>query len=79
MSFPDASFDIVLSNLCLHNIPKREKRDRACAEIARVLKPGGRAIISDYKNSARYADSFRKLGLRIEQTSLDPLTFPGPD
>jgi arsenite methyltransferase len=52
LTFPDASFDAVLSNLCIHNIPTREGRDRACREIVRVLKPGGRAIISDFKNTA---------------------------
>jgi arsenite methyltransferase len=39
--FPDRSFDYVLSNLCLHNIPSREGRAAACGEIARVLKSGG--------------------------------------
>src|SRR5438045_1973558 len=40
-SFPDASFDVVLSNLCLHNIPERDGRAAACREIVRVLAPGG--------------------------------------
>jgi len=76
LSFADAGFDVVLSNLCLHNIPAREERDRACAEIVRVLKPNGHVVISDYKNSRQYAHAFRKLGLTIERTSWDPLTFP---
>lgn len=63
MSFPDASFDVVLSNLCLHNIPSAAERDRACAEIVRVLKPGGCALISDYKHTLRYARQFRTFGL----------------
>lgn len=41
MSFADASFDVVVSNLCLHNIPSAAGRAQACREIARVLKPGG--------------------------------------
>lgn len=47
LSFHDASFDVVLSNLCIHNIPDKQGRDQACREIARVLKPGGIALISD--------------------------------
>ena len=47
LSFPDASFDVVLSNLCIHNIPASDGRAQACREIARVLKPGGTALISD--------------------------------
>src|ERR1700743_3117455 len=47
MSFADETFDVVLSNLCLHNIYNRSGRAKACSEIARVLRPGGVAVISD--------------------------------
>lgn len=52
LQFPDDSFNVVLSNLCIHNIPSREGRERACREILRVLKPGGKAVIADFKNTA---------------------------
>ncbi len=55
MPFPDAAFDVVVSNLCLHNISKRADRDAACGEIARVLKPGGTALISDFIRTGEYA------------------------
>ncbi len=58
MTFPDASFDVVVSNLCIHNIPKQAGRDRACREIARVLRAGGMAVISDYKLTKKYAEVF---------------------
>jgi ubiquinone/menaquinone biosynthesis C-methylase UbiE len=61
--FPDRSFDCVLSNLCLHNIPSREGRATACREIARVLKPGGVALISDFSRTDEYAKAFREEGL----------------
>lgn len=77
MSFPDAFFDVVLSNLCLHNIYNRPGRDKACAEIARVLKPGGVAVISDYKHVRQYADEFTKNGLQIQLCPTDWTgTFP---
>ncbi len=77
MSFPNASFDVVLSNLCIHNIPSREGRDQACREILRVLKPGGRAIISDFKNTANYARVFQAGGATVSRGSPDFLhTFP---
>ena len=66
MSFPGGTFDAVLSNLCLHNIYNRPGRDKACAEIARVLKPGGLAVISDYKHVKQYAAEFKKLGLQVK-------------
>jgi arsenite methyltransferase len=77
MSFPDASFDVVLSNLCLHNIGSREGRDQACREILRVLKPGGRAIISDFKNTADYGGVFAAGGATVSRGGMDFLhTFP---
>lgn len=42
----DASFDIVIMFKSLHHVPM-EHMDRALAEIARVLKPGGLAWISE--------------------------------
>lgn len=63
LPFADESFDVVLSNLCIHNIPSPEGRRQAIEEAARVLKPGGRAVISDFKNTATYANHFRDAGL----------------
>lgn len=40
----DASIDVVISNCTLNLVPDKEK---AYSEIARVLRPGGRFIISD--------------------------------
>lgn len=77
MNFPDESFDVVLSNLCLHNIYNRSERAQACREIARVLKPGGIAVISDYKNMREYADQLRKAGLEVRLGSPDYIrTYP---
>ena len=77
MDFSDNSFDVVLSNLCLHNIASREARDRACREIVRVLKPGGKAVISDFKNTAEYAKSFRDSGATARRGGMNWLdTFP---
>src|SRR5258706_6579075 len=61
-SFPDASFDVVLSNLCLHNIPSKDGRAAACREIARVLAPGGVALVSDFMKTAEYVRTFREAG-----------------
>jgi len=77
LSFPDSTFDVIVSNLCLHNIPSSEGREKACREIARVLKPGGVAIISDFIKTAEYEKTFRDAGLTTERTSPSILkTFP---
>ncbi len=68
MSFLDASFDVVLSNLCLHNIEARDGRAKACREIARVLKPGGTAIISDFQKTREYAAVFELAGCEVERS-----------
>ena len=67
MSFADASFDVIVSNLCLHNIYDKAVRAQALQEIVRVLKPGGIAIISDYKLTSEYAKAFSAAGLSVEK------------
>jgi arsenite methyltransferase len=66
MSFADDSFDVILSTLCLHNIEEEQGRRIACFEIARVLKPGGTALISDYTLTSNYAQAFREAGLTVK-------------
>jgi ubiquinone/menaquinone biosynthesis C-methylase UbiE len=47
LPFPDQTFDVALSTLMLHHVPASLKR-QGLAEIARVLKPGGRLVIADF-------------------------------
>lgn len=46
LPLPDARVDLVAQN-CLFNIFTPEHLDVALAEVARVLKPGGRLVLSD--------------------------------
>ena len=68
LQFSDDSFEVVLSNLCIHNIPSREAREKACHEIVRVLKPGGVALISDFIHTAAYAEVFRSTGAKVTRS-----------
>jgi arsenite methyltransferase len=70
MSFPNNTFDVILSNLCIHNIPTKEGRRKACAEIVRVLKPGGTALISDFIRLGEYAHAFQAAGAQAERTGI---------
>jgi SAM-dependent methyltransferase len=65
MSFPDASFDVVLSLYCIHNIEDKAEQKKACFEIARILKPGGRVLVGEYIPTHFYADAFREAGLNV--------------
>lgn len=48
LPFPDQTFNVVLSTLMMHHLPAGLKR-QGLSEIVRVLKPGGRLIIADFK------------------------------
>jgi len=61
--FGDATFDVVVSSLALHNIYNAKEREQALAEIARVLKPGGHAAIFDVRHG--YAPFFERHGFTI--------------
>lgn len=65
LAFPDASFDRAVSLLCIHNIEDKAEQARACREIARVLRPGGLAVIGDYVPTHAYARAFEDAGMRV--------------
>jgi arsenite methyltransferase len=77
MPFADESFDVIVSNLCLHNIYDRPTRARALQQIVRVLKPGGTALLSDYKLTGEYRQQLQLAGLAVRRRWGQPLyTFP---
>jgi arsenite methyltransferase len=62
LPYPDATFDLVVSSLAIHNIRSKADRKRAIAEGFRVLKPGGRMVIADIRATAIYEEALRTLG-----------------
>ncbi|WP_379002120.1 class I SAM-dependent methyltransferase [Methylobacterium iners] len=74
LSFPDASFDVVLSLFCIHNIESKAEQRQACREIARVLKPGGRVLVGEWLPTHAYAEAFREAGLRVNASRSHFLT-----
>lgn len=78
LDFPAGSFDRVVSLLCLHNIPGAEEQRAVCNEIARVLAPGGTALIGDYVPTHAYADAFRAAGLSVRGSRAYFKTALGP-
>jgi arsenite methyltransferase len=71
LPFPDASFDLVVSSLAIHNIRGDAERSKAVAEAFRVLKPEGRIVIADIRATRMYESALRTLGAwRIERRRL---------
>lgn len=83
MPFADASFDVVVSCAAVHNLYTATDRDQAVAEIARVLKPGGHAVIADIRHLNQYAAELtrrgcgevRRVGSPLKTAFLALLTF----
>ncbi len=55
LSFPDESFDAVVSNYVYHNIPSTNRQD-ILLETLRVLKKGGTFAIHDIFSKHKYGD-----------------------
>ncbi len=61
------SFDIVFASMALHAIADAAGRDLACREIARVLRPGGRAYVIENMRGDELVRSLDAHGLSIER------------
>jgi arsenite methyltransferase len=63
LPFEDGYFDLVLSNVAVHNVRGRAGRRRAVEEAVRVLRPGGRLLIADIWGTRLYRDHLVMLGM----------------
>jgi arsenite methyltransferase len=64
LPFEDGSFDVIVSNIAVHNIKGRVSREKAIEEAVRVLRPGGRLMIADIFATRQYSAHLMKLGMR---------------
>lgn len=70
LPFNDASFDLVVSNMAIHNIGAAAGRERAIDEAWRVLRPGGCLLIADISHTSQYRQRLIALGADAECRSL---------
>jgi arsenite methyltransferase len=63
LQFPEASFDVVVSSLAIHNLPGNRARLSAIDEAVRVLRPGGHLIVADLAFTRLYATRLGQLGM----------------
>jgi len=83
LPFADHSFDLIVSHWVIHNIPDEAGRNQALAEIARVLKSGGRLLLNDIEFRDAYLTTLQSLGFvdcrlvfnKVEDQVLGALSF----
>ncbi|HZO90983.1 MAG TPA: methyltransferase domain-containing protein [Chthonomonadaceae bacterium] len=73
LPFPEGTFDRVLCWSVLQYLPDREQVQTALREVARVLAPGGRALVAgnpDIQHKADYLSGIARLDRTPEQKAL---------
>ena len=80
LPFPDENFDVVTSSLAIHNIRDTQGREQALAEILRVLKVGGTAMIADIMHRNRHSapSSASSCAVRTGRRLRCPVAAPSP-
>jgi SAM-dependent methyltransferase len=71
LTFPAASFDVVVSERCLINVLDAAEQDDALRELHRVLKPGGYLVLVE-----AFVDGAINLNRARDELGLPPIPVP---
>lgn len=63
LPFPDAAFDVAVSNFVVHEVDTPQEREQMMREMVRVLRPGGRLAMVDFIFTRECVDILRRLGI----------------
>lgn len=63
LPFPDATFDVVVSNFVVHEVDTPQEREQMMREMVRVLRPGGRLAMVDFIFTRECVNILRRLGI----------------
>jgi ubiquinone/menaquinone biosynthesis C-methylase UbiE len=69
LRFPDSSFDLVCGTAILHHL----RLDQAYAEVARTLRPGGRAVFLEPLGHNRLINAYRRATPSLRTVDEHPL------
>lgn len=75
LPFPDASFDIVVSNFVLHELKTATEREAMVQEIARVLKSGGHVALRDFIFTDVCVRELQHHGVKAKRERVGKLSF----
>jgi SAM-dependent methyltransferase len=77
LPLPRDSVDLVTACLAIHNIHDQDARRRTLAEAARVLRPGGRLAIIDFRRTGEYRRSALDAGfVDVRRSGYSLLMYP---
>jgi arsenite methyltransferase len=76
LPFREGSVDVIVSCAAIHNLYETADREQVIREIARVLKPGGMAVIDDIRHGREYAGALAKNGCDVRSAGSVVITTP---
>jgi ubiquinone/menaquinone biosynthesis C-methylase UbiE len=68
LPYPDSSFDTVISERLIFNLPTRQDQEATIREVHRVLRPGGLYLMVEGNE-----DGLRRLNVLRERVGLEPI------
>ncbi|MGZ7031741.1 MAG: class I SAM-dependent methyltransferase [Thermoanaerobaculia bacterium] len=74
LPFDEGSIDVIVSCAAIHNLYEASDREQAMREIARVLKPGGMAVLDDIRHGRQYTEALTKSGCDVRSVGSRVMT-----